>query len=129
MGKKILVVEDDTISGKVLKDFLVAQGFDTTIALDGLEAVKKFTEEKPDLMIVDVLLPRKNGFEVVHEVRGKSGGKDIPIILMSAVLKTTRAEDHSKENLDAQEYLIKPFKLSEILNKVKTLMGEKPKDT
>ena len=125
MGKKILIVEDDTISAKVLTDYLNSQGFTASVAYDGLDAIKKFEEERPDLMIVDVLLPKKNGFEVCHEVRMLPGGQKIPIILMSAVYKTPKAEVHAKDNLEAQEYMVKPFKLSELFEKVQALVGEK----
>jgi len=123
MGKKILVVEDDNISANVLKDYFTAQGFDTSIASDGVEAVQKFEEEKPDLMIIDVLIPKKNGLEVCHEVRGKPGGHDIPIIIISAVYKGPHAEEHVKANVNAQDYMVKPFKLRELFEKVKSIIG------
>jgi len=125
MGKKILIVEDDTISAKVLTDYLDSLGYTTSVAYDGVEAVKKFEEERPDLMIVDVLLPKKNGFEVCHNVRSMPGGQKIPMILMSAVYKTSKAEEHAKSDLNAQEYLVKPFKLSELFEKVQALVGRK----
>ena len=123
MAKKILVVEDDNISANVLKDYFTAQGYDTVVASDGIEAIKKFEEEKPDLMIVDVLIPKKNGLEVCYDVRGKPGGRDIPIIIMSAVYKGPHAEEHVKTNVTTQDYLVKPFKLSELFEKVKSIIG------
>jgi len=123
MAKKILVVEDDNISANVLKDYLTAQGYDTIVASDGVEAISKFEEEKPDLMIIDVLIPKKNGLEVCYEIRGKPGGGDIPIIIISAVYKGPHVEEHVKENVCAQDYMVKPFKLSELFNKVKDIIG------
>jgi len=111
MAKKILVVEDDNISANVLKDYFTAQGYDTVVASDGIEA------------IVDVLIPKKNGLEVCYDVRGKPGGRDIPIIIMSAVYKGPHAEEHVKTNVTTQDYLVKPFKLSELFEKVKSIIG------
>ena len=84
-GKKILVVEDDPVNQMILADFLAANGYETVSASSGPEGIERFDTDAPDLLLVDVQLPRKNGFEVVREIKSRPNGKTIPILLMSAV--------------------------------------------
>jgi CheY-like chemotaxis protein len=81
--KKILVVEDDPINQRILSDFLAANGYETIAAASGPEGIERFDRDAPDLCLVDVQLPRKNGFECVREM--KSRNRQVPVLLMSAV--------------------------------------------
>lgn len=122
---KILVVEDDMVSAKVLRDFLDAQGYETTVATNGEFGVEAFHRGAPDLMIVDVALPRKNGFEVCFEVKRTERGRRMPLILMSAVYTDTdHAERYASEDLRAEDYLVKPFDLDHLLSRVRALLPE-----
>jgi CheY-like chemotaxis protein len=78
--KKILVVEDDPVNQMILADFLAANGYATVAAGSGPEGLERYDRDAPDLCLVDVQLPRKNGFEVVREI--KSRGKQTPVLLM-----------------------------------------------
>ncbi len=125
MTKMILLVEDDPISAEVLSDYLEAHGYETSIARTGPEALQKLRDESPDLMLVDVQLPRRNGFEVCHEVRKQVNGKDLPLLLMSAVYTDqARGDMYARDGLNAQGYLVKPFELSDMLDRVQSLIGE-----
>jgi DNA-binding response OmpR family regulator len=121
--KKILVVEDDPINQMILSDFLAANGYATVAAASGPEGIESFDREAPDLCLVDVQLPRKNGFELVREM--KSRGKGTPILLMSAVYSD---RDQSSRTIQlgtlADGYLSKPFDLAALLSQVRTLLGE-----
>ncbi len=122
--KKILVVEDDPINLQLLSDFLGAHGYSMVGAVNGPEGVESYLREKPDLMLVDVQLPRKNGFEVCSDVKAAAGGR-VPILLMSAVY--SGREHHARaaaagEAL-ADGYLLKPFDLAELLARVRGLIG------
>jgi DNA-binding response OmpR family regulator len=122
--KKILVVEDDPINGLVLMDYLEANGYQTFLARNGTDGVAAFEKDQPDLMIVDVLLPYKNGFEVCFAVKRAPGGEKTPVLLMSAVYKDkAHAEQYAKDGLRAQGFLMKPFELSELLTRVRELVG------
>lgn len=122
--KKILVVEDDPINQMILSDFLAANGYATVAASTGPEGIEQFDQETPDLCLVDVQLPRKNGFELVREM--KSRGKGTPILLMSAVYSD---RDQSNRTIQlgtlADGYLSKPFDLAALLSQVRELLGEK----
>ena len=120
--KKILVVEDDPVNQMILMDFLAANGYATVAASSGPEGIDSYDRESPDLCLVDVQLPRKNGFELVREIKGKSA---TPVVLMSAVYNEP---DQSTRTVAlgalADGYLTKPFDLVELLSTVRTLLGE-----
>jgi CheY-like chemotaxis protein len=123
--KKILVVEDDPVNSMILVDFLTANGYETVAASSGPEGIQRFEKEHPDLMLVDVQLPRQNGFEVVREIKNRPQGKATPILLMSAVYND---RDQSSRTVQlgtlADGYLSKPFDLVQLLLQVRQLLGE-----
>ena len=94
--KKILVVEDDPVNQMILTDFLAANGYQTVAASSGPEGIERYDKEAPDLCLVDVQLPRKNGFELVREIKGRE--QKTPVLLMSAVYndadQSTRTVQH-----------------------------------
>ena len=121
--KKILVVEDDPINKMILSDFLAANGYETIAAASGPEGIERFDRDAPDLCLVDVQLPRKNGFECVREMKSRNRG--VPVLLMSAVYND---RDQSSRTIQlgtlADGYLSKPFDLAALLSQVKSLLGE-----
>ena len=123
--KKILVVEDDPVNQMILSDFLAANGYDTVAASSGPEGIERFDREAPDLLLVDIQLPRKNGFELLREIKARPGGKATPILLMSAVYND---RDQSSRTIQlgtlADGYLTKPFDLVQLLAQVRQLLGE-----
>lgn len=123
--KKILVVEDDPVNQMILLDFLAANGYETFGASTGPEGIERFERDAPDLLLVDVQLPRKNGFELLREIKGRPDGSAIPILLMSAVYND---RDQSSRTVQlgtlADGYLSKPFDLVQLLAQVRRLLGE-----
>jgi DNA-binding response OmpR family regulator len=121
--KKILVVEDDPVNQMILIDFLAANGYETMAASSGPEGIERFDRDVPDLCLVDVQLPRKNGFELTREM--KSRGRTTPVLLMSAVYTD---HDQSARTVQlgalADGYLTKPFDLVNLLAQVRSLLGE-----
>jgi DNA-binding response OmpR family regulator len=121
--KKILVVEDDPVNQMILMDFLAANGYQTVAASSGPEGIDRYDSEAPDLCLVDVQLPRKNGFELVREIKGR--GAQTPVLLMSAVYNDA---DQSTRTVQlgtlADGYLTKPFDLVYLLAEVRKLLGE-----
>ncbi len=122
--KKILVVEDDPVNLQILSDFLAAHGYATSGAATGPEGVASFWKERPDLMLVDVQLPRKNGFEVCFEIKRTPEGEKVPVLLMSAVYSPRDEQDRLAAPSLASGYLAKPFDLSELLARVRGLIGD-----
>lgn len=124
-AKTILVVEDDPVNGLVLLDFLEAHGYSVRLSKTGPDGVAAFAKDQPDMVLIDVLLPRKNGFEVCFDIKRTERGRSTPVLLMSAVYKdVAHAEGYAKNELGAQGFLVKPFELSDLLTQVRTLIGE-----
>jgi DNA-binding response OmpR family regulator len=122
--KTILVVEDDPVNGLVLLDFLEAHGYRVLLSKTGPDGVAAFEQDRPDMVLVDVLLPRKNGFEVCFDIKRSERGRNTPILMMSAIYKDVEhAEQHSSSN-GAAGFLVKPFELGDLLARVRTLIGE-----
>lgn len=122
--KKILVVEDDPINLELLTDFLTASGYQTIGASDGLQGVAKFVEHEPDLALIDVQLPRKNGFEVCFDIKRSPHGAEAAVLIMSAVYTDeAHARPYTEKGLRADGYLIKPFELSDLLSQIQSLIG------
>jgi len=123
--KKILVVEDDPVNQMILSDFLAANGYDTVAASSGPEGIERFERDAPDLLLVDIQLPRKNGFELLREIKSRPDGRTTPILLMSAVYND---RDQSSRTIQlgtlADGYLTKPFDLVALLAQVRQLLGE-----
>lgn len=122
MSKKILVVEDDPIGRQTITDFLSAQGYQVEVAANGVEALERFSEVAPDLALVDVLLPRKSGFEVCFEMKRTAHGRAMPVLMMSAVCCETYDVKYAAEDLHAQGYLMKPFRMNALLERVRALL-------
>lgn len=112
--KKILIVDDDKPISDIIKFNLTKEGYDTVTAFDGKEAVAVFEEEKPDLIILDLMLPELDGLEVAKEIRKTS---HIPIIMLSA--KDSEFDKVIGLEIGADDYVTKPFSNRELLARVK----------
>lgn len=112
------MMEDNIFLRKLYREKLTRAGFDFIEATNGVEGINKVNTESPDLVILDLILPQKNGFDVLSEIKGNSKTKKIPVIILSNLGQ----ELDIKEGLalGAQEYLIKTeVRLAEVVNKVK----------
>ena len=112
--KKILIVDDEKPISDIIKFNLTKEGYETVTAFDGREAIAKFDEENPDLIILDLMLPELDGLEVAKEVRKTS---HIPIIMISA--KDSEFDKVIGLEIGADDYVTKPFSNRELLARVK----------
>ena len=112
--KKILIVDDEKPISDIIKFNLTKEGYETVTAFDGREAITKFEEEDPDLIILDLMLPELDGLEVAKEVRKTS---HIPIIMLSA--KDSEFDKIIGLEIGADDYVTKPFSNRELLARVK----------
>jgi DNA-binding response OmpR family regulator len=126
LPKRILVVEDDPIGQKVVVDLLKAHGYKVSIARTGPEGVERAAIFRPDLVVCDVLLPQKSGFEVCFEIKRAPETRDVPVIFMSAVCRDTYSKYHATVDLRAQGYFVKPFSLSAMLARIGELLSPAP---
>ncbi len=123
--KSILVIEDDPLSLEILSDFLSHHGYQIRSAISGPEGLDSFGAERPDLMLVDVQIPHKNGFEVCMEVKQTAAGRDLPVLLMSAVYtESEHVKRYEQQGMQADGYVKKPFALKALLDQIRGLIGD-----
>lgn len=123
---KILLADDNEKNLRLLQMTLKKEGYELLISMDGEEALKTFIKEKPDLVILDALMPKMDGFTVCKKMREHKMKKYIPIIISSAFYKQDTYKDES-EKIGADEFVPKPIKPSHLIETVKKLL-EKTKE-
>lgn len=114
---KLLIVDDNKQITSILEEYAKKEGYQTVIALDGEQAMEKFVSEKPDILLLDVMMPKKDGFTVCREIRRTS---NVPIIMITA-----RGEDFEKImglEIGADDYIVKPFTPGEVMARIKAIM-------
>ncbi len=116
--KKILIVEDEDKIRKIVKTFLEKKSFGIVEVSDGKDAIDSFLTEKPDLVILDVMLPHKNGFEICKEIREFG---NTPILMLTA--KTQDTDEINGFQLGVDDFLRKPFSLEVLLVRVNKLLN------
>jgi DNA-binding response OmpR family regulator len=114
---RILVIDDEEAIGNVIKDYLEAQGYEVFWAEDGLSAIDMFQRINPDLIILDLMLPGKSGFDVCKEFRKDS---NVPVIMLTA--KSDEIDRVLGLELGADDYVTKPFSLRELAARVKAVL-------
>ena len=122
MRKKILVIEDDVYGRTLLYDYLVAKGYDVECASNGVEGLERARASKPDLVVCDVILPRKSGFEVCFDLKRPCEASRPPVLLMSAVLEGD-AERRYADELRADGVFVKPFRMKAMLARIEQLLA------
>ena len=122
MPKKIVLVEDDHFLGGLMSTKLEKEGFSVVRAYDGEEAVKKIFEERPDLVLLDIILPAIDGFEVLKRLREDPQTAKIPVIMLTNL--GAKEDIERGFQLGAQDYMVKAhFTPGEIVTKIKTALG------
>jgi len=119
--KKILIADDRSEVVELVKVTLEGEGYQTIDASDGREALEKIGKEKPDLILLDIIMPRMDGFEVLSKVKKDPKTKDIPVIMLTA--KGQKIDKEKGGILGAQDYIIKPFSPSRLLRKIEEILA------
>ena len=115
---RILIVEDDQNLGQILDDYLRIKGFITALRRDGNEGYKAFMQEEFDLCILDVMMPKKDGFTLAKEIRKINS--QIPIIFLTA--KSMKEDTINGFQIGADDYVTKPFSMEELLLRIKAIL-------
>ena len=121
MGKKILVVEDETAIARVLQAYLTKAGYQVETAFDGDEAIRQFTTIQPDLVLLDLMLPGRDGWSILQEIRRRSS---CPVIILTALGQTK--EKLAGLNRGADDYITKPFNAEEVVARVNAVLRRPP---
>ncbi len=115
---KILLAEDDQNLGTLLQEYLTAKGHETSLATDGNDGIDKFMAEDFDMCILDVMMPKKDGFALAKEIRMKN--PDVPIIFLTA--KAMKEDTLQGFRAGADDYMTKPFDMEELLMRMRAIM-------
>jgi|TARA_B100000315_G_scaffold228506_1_gene237249 DNA-binding response OmpR family regulator len=121
MSSKILVVDDEAEVVLRLKNMLTAKGYSVVTAFDGKQGLDMALAEKPDLILLDIVMPKKDGFKVLGEIRLSEITKDIPVILLSAKSQTDFLFEGKR--LMATDYLIKPIEVEKLLKYIRRYLS------
>ncbi len=118
---KVLYVEDEIFLAKIVSETLQGRGYEVILESDGGKAVQQFSEVKPDVCILDIMLPNKDGFSIADEIREKDG--QVPIIFLSAKSQTSDVVNGFK--LGANDYIRKPFSIEELIVRIDNVLKAK----
>ncbi|PJA00378.1 response regulator [bacterium (Candidatus Gribaldobacteria) CG_4_10_14_0_2_um_filter_33_15] len=118
MSPKILIIEDDQRINKVYTAKLSIEGIEVSTALDGEEGLRRIYDEKPDLILLDLMLPKKSGFEILKEIKKDEKIKDIPVLILSNLAQEKEIEEGLA--LGAQDYLVKTnYSIQQVMERIK----------
>ena len=120
MAKRILIADDEPNIVISLEFLMKREGFEVLIANDGEEAVRQIRSERPDLVLLDVMMPKKSGFEVCQEVKSDPGLADVRILMLTAKGRDTEVAKGLALGADA--YMTKPFSTKELVERVRGLL-------
>jgi DNA-binding response OmpR family regulator len=125
MTKKILVVEDDPAALRFVSYILEAEGYEIITAVNGVEALRKAQQETPDLVVLDIMLPGIDGFEVCHRMRSdpESPQARMPILMLTA--KSQEADREMGRKVGGDHYVAKPATPEEVTQAVKMLLAQR----
>jgi two-component system alkaline phosphatase synthesis response regulator PhoP len=121
MAKKILVIEDDPATSRLVDYSLRHEGYEVIRAFNGLEGLRKAKDESPDLVILDVMLPGLDGFEICHRLREDAATAPLPILMLSA--KAQEIDKNTGLKVGADDYLSKPAAPADIVSRVGRLLS------
>lgn len=118
--KKILVVDDEPYIVRVVQANLMVEGYEVVAAYDGLEALQRLQEEKPDLVLLDVMMPEMDGWAVLERIRSNPETENLPVIMLTALAQDTDIERGTLLGCDV--YITKPFEPRDLVNAVRRML-------
>jgi DNA-binding response OmpR family regulator len=118
---KVLYVEDEIFLAKIVSETLQGRGYDVVLESDGGKAIEQFNQIKPDVCLLDIMLPNKDGFSIADEIREKDA--QVPIIFLSAKSQTSDVVNGFK--LGANDYIRKPFSIEELIVRIENVLKTK----
>ena len=119
---KILVVDDEIYIVHILDFSLGMEGYEVITALDGEQAIEKAHAEKPDLIVLDIMMPKLDGYETCKALKGDATTRDIPVILLSA--KGRNVDQKIGFEVGADDYITKPFSPRKLVERINAILGQ-----
>ena len=123
---KVLVVDDEIYILHILDFSLTMEGYEVITAKDGFDALEKLEASRPDLIVLDIMMPRLDGYETCRRIKSSEKTKDIPVILLSA--KGRKVDSEAGYAVGADSYMVKPFSPRKLAEKIKVLIGAREAD-
>jgi two-component system alkaline phosphatase synthesis response regulator PhoP len=127
MAKKILIVDDDPDLVEAVSTILESKGYAVVAAYGGVEGLKKARTERPDLIVLDVMMPDKDGYAVCRELKADEKYRSIPILLLTAVVANIPTSKYTQQmgmEMEADDYVDKPVEPSELVRRVEALISK-----
>lgn len=121
MEKKILIVDDEVYILHILDFSLGAEGYEVITAADGEEAIEKAKTEKPDLVVLDIMMPKVDGFEACRRLKADAATREIPVILLTA--KGREVDRRMGMEVGADDYIVKPFSPNKLIEKIGSFLS------
>ena len=118
--KRILIIDDEKEMVVLLQMRLEAADYEILVSNDGQEGLDKARAEKPDLILLDIMIPKMNGYQVCRELKIDNGTKRIPVVMLTA--KAQESDKFWGKEVGADDYVTKPFEASELLEKIRELL-------
>lgn len=124
----ILVVEDEVQLRRILTEKLSSEGFEVSGAVDGLEGIEKAIQNHPDLILLDLLMPKIDGIAALEKIRSDSWGKDVPVLILTNLSEVDKVEKAKKLNISG--YLVKSdWKLEDVVSKIREVLSGTKKNS
>ncbi len=122
MGNRIFIADDESGFVSTLKSRLEFEGFEVTTAPDGKSAMELIPDEEPDLILLDIMMPEMNGYQVCRELKEDPETSPIPVLMLTA--KSQESDKFWGMEAGADSYITKPFEMDELIKEVKVLLDE-----
>jgi len=119
---RILVVDDEVYIVHILDFSLGMEGYEVVTALDGEQALEKVAEQKPDLIVLDIMMPKLDGYETFKALKSREEWRDIPVILLSA--KGRNVDQKTGFEVGADDYITKPFSPRKLVERINAILGQ-----
>ena len=125
--KRIVIVEDDRAFCRVMEQALRKQGYEVVAADSGTDGEAKIRELLPDLAILDVMTPGKNGLDLCQDLKKSEEYRDIPILMMTCMTEESEKDDNYwREQTGADDFITKPFPMGELVRRVRSILAPPP---
>ena len=122
MNKKIFIIDDEKHVVELTKNILSKRGYLIETFENGEQALMALKDHRPDLIILDNLLPGENGYKICHEIKSQSPNKHIPVLLTTGQIQTDESFDEYENLIKPDDYLIKPFEIEDLIERVEKLL-------
>jgi two-component system alkaline phosphatase synthesis response regulator PhoP len=123
---KILVVDDEVYIVHILDFSLGVEGYDVVTAFDGEQALAKVAQDRPDLIVLDIMMPKLDGYETCKRLKGDAATRNIPVILLSA--KGRNVDQKVGFEVGADDYITKPFSPRKLVDRINSILGQTSRD-